>query len=136
MEGGHRSPEFNRVILPRCHFLIESAGQRLAYEAALSANVSPILLAIYETGSIRQDSSWYLEKGGISREKQFEMEIQALDAGLPLLDQLLDQMDVEPYCTAPILSESLMEKFNDGLTTYGGVDMAMSGGISIAQSKL
>ncbi|CAG7994734.1 unnamed protein product [Penicillium salamii] len=136
MESGHRSPEFNRVILPRCRFLIESAGQRLAYEAAVSAGVSPTLLAIYEAGSIRQDSAWYLEKGGLSREKQSEIEIQALDAGLPLLDQLLDQMDVEPYCTAPILSEPLMEKFNHGLTTYGGVNMAMSGGISVAQSKL
>ncbi|KAB8238254.1 acyl-CoA dehydrogenase NM domain-like protein [Aspergillus alliaceus] len=136
LSTGHRSQEFNHAILPKCQLLVESAGQRMAYEAALSASVPSELLAIYEAGSIRQDPAWYVEKCGITHEKLFAMECQALDAGLLSFDQLLDELDVEPYCTAPILSETLMEDFNARLRTYENKGEAKHSKDSIPQSRL
>ncbi|KAF5857316.1 hypothetical protein ETB97_005965 [Aspergillus alliaceus] len=135
LSTGHRSQEFNHAILPKCQLLVESAGQRMAYEAALSASVPSELLAIYEAGSIRQDPAWYVEKCGITHEKLFAMECQALDAGLLSFDQLLDELDVEPYCTAPILSETLMEDFNARLRTYENKGEAKHSKDSIPQSR-
>jgi hypothetical protein len=62
-----------------------------------------------------------VEKCVTTRERQLVIECQALDAGKPLLDQLLDGLDVKPYCIAPILSDFLMKQFDHRLTTYGNV---------------
>ncbi|KAL3492804.1 acyl-CoA dehydrogenase NM domain-like protein [Aspergillus germanicus] len=115
MRGGHRSNEFNRTLLPRCQFLVESLGQRMAYEAAQSAGVPHFLLDIYEAGAIRGDSAWYAEQGGLSREMQLAREAEALDAAAPMIEELLDGLGVAEYCTAPVLSGGLMESFHDGL---------------------
>ncbi|KAL2844255.1 acyl-CoA dehydrogenase NM domain-like protein [Aspergillus pseudodeflectus] len=133
MRAGHRSEEFNRTLLPRCQFLVESAGQRMAYEAALSADVPSTLLAIYEAGVIRGDSAWYVEKGGLSREMQFARELGALDSAAPMLEQLLDGLGVAEYCTAPVLSDGSMESFHGKLRGYTGGDVDLNRGFDLGQ---
>ncbi|KAJ9218775.1 hypothetical protein DTO027B5_8754 [Paecilomyces variotii] len=118
IKGGHRSDEFNNLILPRCQPLIEAVGQRMAYEAASQAGVHPDLLALYEIGAIMQDPSWYVQHAGLGREAQFMMEEKALNAVLPRLEELLEGTGAGPYCDAPILFQGAWDAFIDRLVKY------------------
>ncbi|OGM42201.1 acyl-CoA oxidase [Aspergillus bombycis] len=124
LKGGHRSAEFNSLILPRCPALIEAIGHRRAYEAAAKAGVDSDLLALYEIHAMLLDQSWYVQHTDITREYIFQKEARLLDALLPRLDPLLDATGAGPYCTAPILSQASWDAFVDGLETLGGVDMS------------
>lgn len=64
---GHRTPEYNSLGLPRCRPMLLAIGQRMAYEAAVDADVDPNFLALYEAGAVRNDSSWYVEQLRLSR---------------------------------------------------------------------
>lgn len=118
IKGGHRNAEFNNAILPRCQPLIEAMGQRMAYEAAVEAGVKPDLLALYEAGVVLQDSSWYVQHAGLTREAQFENESRALDACLPQLDQMLDDTGAKEYADSPLLSQEGWDKFIASLETF------------------
>lgn len=109
---GHRSEAYNNRMLPHCRSIILAIGHRMAYEAAVDEGVDSDLLALYEAGVVKTDSSWYVENLGLSRADQFEMECNAADALLPRLGELLDGLDtMEPYITAPILTAKRWETF-------------------------
>jgi acyl-CoA oxidase len=116
----HRTEEFNRHILPLSLPLIESVGHRLAYEAAKDSNVDPKIIALYESGAIKEDSAWYAEQGGISRQVQREMETDAADALLPLLRKLIQEPQVQAYSTAPMVSHGAWNEFLSDLPTFSG----------------
>ena len=120
VSGSHRSEDFNRLLLPRCQPLVEAIGHRMAYEAAVRAEIRPELLALYEATTIQYDSSWYVQHAGLTREKQHDMEEKALSAVLPLLGDLIEGTAVEPYCTAPIVSGALWDDFIDRLEQFQG----------------
>lgn len=120
ISGGHRSNEFNSLILPRCQPIVEAIGHRLAYEAALKAEVDRDLLRLYKIGVMLQDPSWYVQHAKISRESMIADEAQALDSVLPKLDNLLNQTGAEPYCSAPIFSQDSWEAFVSQLETREG----------------
>jgi hypothetical protein len=92
----------------------------MAYEAALEANIDPRLLNLYESGVVKEDSAWYVEQGGLSREVQREMEAQATDALLPQLKDLLLASGVQPYSNAPMTSKALWNDFVSGLLVFSG----------------
>lgn len=119
-KGAHRSERFNRDILPLALPLVEAVGHRMAYEAALEANIDPRLLNLYESGVVKEDSAWYVEQGGLSREVQREMEAQATDALLPQLKDLLLASGVQPYSNAPMTSKALWNDFVSGLLVFSG----------------
>jgi acyl-CoA oxidase len=116
----HRSETYNRRILPLCLPLVEAIGHRMAYEAAVNANVHPDLVALYEIGVIKLDSSWYIEHAGLKRQDLLEMEDRLLTAALPRLENFLDKTDAEPYCIAPIVSDSSWARFVDELPSFSG----------------
>ncbi|KAJ5924134.1 acyl-CoA oxidase [Penicillium verhagenii] len=116
----HRSADYNNYILPHCRSMILAIGQRMAYEASTAAGIDPALLALYEAGAIKADSSWFVEKMGLSRTTQFEMECKALNAILPRLGEYLDSLDVEPYCTAPMLSPDRWDGIIDDSPSFAG----------------
>lgn len=118
--GDHRSEQFNRDILPLSLSLIEALGYRMAFEAAREADIDSKLLALYESGVIKEDSAWYAEKGCIGRQAQQEMEAQAVDALLPHLADLVLESGAEPYSNAPIASEKLWDEFISELETFSG----------------
>ncbi|KAH8701956.1 acyl-CoA dehydrogenase/oxidase [Talaromyces proteolyticus] len=118
MSTDHRSVEFNNAILPRCQSLVEAIGHRMAYEAALAAGIDPDLLALYEAGVIMQDSSWYVQHAGLTREMQFDRESSAMNAVLPRLEQMLDDTDAKEYVDAPILSKDAWNDFENSLDTF------------------
>ncbi|OQE88305.1 hypothetical protein PENNAL_c0017G11826 [Penicillium nalgiovense] len=125
----HRSAEYNSYILPHCRPMILAIGQRMAYEAAANAGVDPSLLALYEAGAIKSDPSWYVEYQGLSRKAQFEMERKALDGVLPRLDEHLRNLDIEAFCTAPMLSSDRLEGLMGAIPSFTGtahVDIPVS----------
>ncbi|KAB8237929.1 acyl-CoA dehydrogenase NM domain-like protein [Aspergillus alliaceus] len=131
--GGHRSDEFNALILPRCQSIVEAVGHRMAYEAAAKAGVPSDLLSLYKIGVMLHDPSWYVQHTNATRESMFAEESRALDAVLPRLNTLLDQTGAERYCTSPILSHDSWEAFVDQLETHGD---GKSTCISRSSSKL
>ncbi|PWY90684.1 acyl-CoA dehydrogenase NM domain-like protein [Aspergillus heteromorphus CBS 117.55] len=104
--GIHRSDEFNRNILPLALPLVEAIGYRMAVEAAIDVNIDPRLLALYESGIVKEDPAWFAEQGGLTRQEQREMEALAADAVLPDLAQLVQDTGAQPYSTAPMASRS------------------------------
>ena len=117
-KGIHRSERFNRDILPLALPLVEAIGHRMAYEAAIDANVDPSLLNLYESVVLKEDSAWYVEQGGLSREIQREMEAQAVDVLLPRMNDLLRASGVQPYSNAPMTSKMLWNDFVSGLEVF------------------
>lgn len=92
----------------------------MVYEVALAAGVDADLLALYEVGIVKDNLSWFVESGGLTRASVLEMENKALDAVLPRLSDLLDRLHIAPYCTAPIVSEAMWESFVGDLQAYRG----------------
>lgn len=117
-DGNHRSVEFNNAILPRCQSLIEAIGHRMAYEAAVAAGIDSDLLTLFEADCILQDSSWYVQHAGLTREDVFERESRALTSVLPRLEALLEGTGAEEYVDAPILSPTAWEAFEASLETF------------------
>lgn len=95
-------------------------GHCMIYEAAFANGIDSDLLAFYEVGVIKDNLDWFVECGGLSRARVAEMENNALDAILPRLDNLLDAVDIAPYCHAPIVSKARWEEFADKLPQYRG----------------
>ncbi|OQE13097.1 hypothetical protein PENFLA_c054G09892 [Penicillium flavigenum] len=121
IDEGHRSEAYNGRMLPHCRSLILAIGHRMAYEAAVDMGVDPDLLALYEAGVVKTDSSWYVENLGLSRADQFEMESKAADALVPRVGELLNRLGtMEPYIRAPILSAERWETFVAGCETIEG----------------
>ncbi|PYI11763.1 acyl-CoA dehydrogenase NM domain-like protein [Aspergillus sclerotiicarbonarius CBS 121057] len=120
MPHGHRSEKYNNLILPRCRPLVEAIGHRMAYDAALDAGVDRDLLSLYEAGVVQLDASWYVEHGLLSRMEIVSMEEQAADAILPRLEGVLDRLEPQVHCTAPLGSASRWGEFLDQLTVYKG----------------
>jgi hypothetical protein len=47
--------------------MIWAIGDRMAYEAVVNMGIDSDLLALYEAGVVKTDSSWYVEHLGLSR---------------------------------------------------------------------
>ncbi|TIA07785.1 hypothetical protein D6C80_09591 [Aureobasidium pullulans] len=120
---GHRSTEFNRQLIPHCRPIVEGIGDRMVYETALARKVDKDLLTLWEVGAIKENLSWYVEKGLLTREKFWEIENQALSAVEPRTEELIGQLDMEAYVTAPIVEQSLFDDFVAGLPTFTGDTM-------------
>ncbi|RAL13275.1 uncharacterized protein BO97DRAFT_442692 [Aspergillus homomorphus CBS 101889] len=130
---GHRSAGYNKYILPQCRPMILAIGQRMAFELAPKRGVDRDLLAMYEAEAVRSDSSWYVERLGLSRAAQYEMESTACDAVMSQLNRHLDGLGIEPYCTAPMLPAAKWDDFVSVAQAFTG---KADGSGSVFQSKL
>ncbi|KAF8164718.1 acyl-CoA dehydrogenase NM domain-like protein [Crassisporium funariophilum] len=111
----HRSAAFNLLLLPRCRKIVQSIGHRMAYEAAVAANIDARITDLYLASTMRLDEAWYSENMGLGQERLFEMEEEALSRCLPCLDEWLGATGVERYVKAPIVSSERWDAFVDGL---------------------
>ncbi|KAI0818485.1 acyl-CoA dehydrogenase NM domain-like protein [Trametes gibbosa] len=118
--GSRRGEAVNRLILPRCLPTMEAVGHRMAYDAARAQGVRPALVALYVANAVKQDPAWYAEHAGLGRAAQREMETRALDEVLPVLGELVQEMDVFGYVNAPLVSDERWDAFVAGLRTYEG----------------
>lgn len=90
----------------------------MAFEIAAKRGVDGDLLAMYESEAVRSDPSWYVECLGLSRAAQYEMESTACDAVMSKLNRHLDDLGIEPYCTAPMLSGAKWDDFINVARTF------------------
>ncbi|KAI0633884.1 acyl-CoA dehydrogenase NM domain-like protein [Trametes polyzona] len=116
----HRGAEANRLILPRCLPMVEAIGHRMAYDAAVAQGVRLVLIDLYVANALNLDSAWYSEHVGVGRAEQLEMETRAQDAVLPMLGELIQEMDVLAYVNAPIVDDNQWNAFVDGLKVFEG----------------
>ncbi|KAL1945615.1 hypothetical protein VTO73DRAFT_1617 [Trametes versicolor] len=116
----HRSDEVNGRILPHCLPMMEAIGHRMAYDAAVAQGVRPALVDLYVANVVKLDAAWYVENTELARAAQEEMETRAVDAVLPMLGELVQEMDVFAYVNAPIVSNERWDAFAGGLETYEG----------------
>lgn len=116
----HRSDAFNSLILPQSQTVIEAIGHALAYSAAVKAGLPKPILDVYESAIIRQDPAWYSEEAKISRMEQRRREDAAVSSFMPHLDTFLDQLNIENYVSAPIVSDSRWKDYLESLTVYSG----------------
>ncbi len=114
----HRDPGFQAYVLPLCQPLIEAIGYRMAYDAAVEDGVDKTILDMFVASIVREDRAWFSEVGGISRPEQMDLEKNAMEALLPCLDDLLSALNIEQYCTAPIISDEKWRKYVQGLPTF------------------
>ncbi|KAI0744987.1 acyl-CoA dehydrogenase NM domain-like protein [Earliella scabrosa] len=116
----HRSSEVNRLVLPYCQPTMEAIGHRMAYDAAVAAGVRPCLIDLYVANVVKLDAAWYTENAALGRRAQQEMETRAMDEALPILGELVKEMDVFAYVTAPIVSDERWAVFVEDLKVYRG----------------
>ncbi|KAJ6546340.1 acyl-CoA dehydrogenase NM domain-like protein [Mycena sp. CBHHK59/15] len=116
--SGHRSVDFGRFILPQALRLVEALGHRIAYDAAVSLGVEKCLIDLYVVNCIRLDSAWYVEHAGLTQHIQLDMESAAIEAVLPRMSDLIENMGVEAYATAPITSQDSWDQFVASLETF------------------
>lgn len=90
----------------------------MAYDAAVEDGVDKRILDLFVASVVKEDSAWYSEVGGISRSTQMELERSAVKALLPCLDDLLVGLNVESYCSAPIISDAKWKRYVDSLPTF------------------
>ncbi|KAJ7679133.1 acyl-CoA dehydrogenase NM domain-like protein [Mycena polygramma] len=115
---GHRSTEFSRFVLPQAVRLVDSIGQRIAYDAAVNLGVEQCLLDLYVASCVKTDSAWYVQHAGLTQEAQMDMESDAIDAVLPRMPKLIADMGVHAYAVAPITSQGRWDRFVDSLETF------------------
>ena len=80
---------------------------------AEDANVSP-------ANVVKLDSAWYVEHAGLGRDAQQEMATRAMDEVLPILGELVHEMDIFAYVNAPIVSDEGWAAFVESLKVFGG----------------
>lgn len=121
--GSHRKHEIEVAILPLCVPLMQAIGHRMAYDAAIEASVDPTLIDIYLSSVILSDPAWYSEVSDpsmrLSRSKQLEMQLAACTKGVARLEEWLDNLEVEPYVLAPMVSEEKWDAHEQTLETFG-----------------
>ncbi|KAJ7246589.1 acyl-CoA dehydrogenase NM domain-like protein [Mycena haematopus] len=117
---GHRSSEFSKFVLPQAIRLVESIGQRIAYDAAVAMGVEQCLIDLYVVSCIKADSAWYVQHADLTHEAQMDMESNAIDAVLPRMSELIAGMGVDAYAVAPITTQARWDSLVDSLETFSG----------------
>ena len=120
LPGDHRDPAFNALILPQAESTIEAIGHAMAYSAGVQKGLPKPILDMYESAVIRRDPAWYSENAGLTRQDQRVREDKAVASAMPYLPKYLDDLNVEAYVSAPIISDAAWKKYYNGMTVFKG----------------
>ena len=120
LPGGHRGQAFNTLILPQAEHAIEAMGHSMAYSAGLQKGLPKPILDVYECAAIRRDPAWYSEIGGLTRHDQRIREDEAVTRAMPHLAAYLDDLNIEAYVLAPIVSDAAWKKYYGALSAFKG----------------
>ncbi|KAK7024974.1 acyl-CoA dehydrogenase NM domain-like protein [Favolaschia claudopus] len=116
--GGHRSADFNNLVLPKSEVIVRAIGHRMAYDAAIDANLDKTITDLYLASTVTLDAAWYAEHADCGSAKQDKALNEAVSAALPCLDDWLERTGAEAYSQVPILSDANWKHFTDGLREY------------------
>jgi acyl-CoA oxidase len=117
---GHRSQPFNTLVLPQAEHAIEAMGHSMAYSAGLQSSLPKPILDVYECSAIRRDPAWYSEIGGLTCHDQRIREDEAVTRAMPHLSAYLDDLNIEAYVSAPIVSDAGWKKYYSALSVFKG----------------
>ncbi|KAF7298324.1 Acyl-CoA dehydrogenase NM domain-like protein [Mycena kentingensis (nom. inval.)] len=131
--GSHRSPEFARLVLPRCRPITEALGMHYAYAAAVGAGMDARITRLYLTTAMRADEGWYVEHFGAAADALFEAQAKAVTDALPVLGQWIGRGGAEGYVSAPIVKEEEWRMFAGSLDVFRE---GPSNGEQIVRSRL
>ncbi|KAH0828639.1 acyl-CoA oxidase [Lanmaoa asiatica] len=120
LSGGHRSEAFNALILPQAEHAIEAMGHSMTYSAGVQRGLPKPILDIYECAVIRRDPAWYSEKGGLTRHDQRVREDNAVTSAMPHLAAYLDDLNIEAYVSAPIVSDAAWKEYYGAMPVFKG----------------
>ncbi|TFY83070.1 hypothetical protein EWM64_g940 [Hericium alpestre] len=115
----HRDAQLESVLLPQCQGLLEAIGYRLAFDAAVTAGLPADIIDMYVASVVDLNPGWYSENAGISCWDQKMQLLAAAKTLYPRLDELLTQLNVESYVTAPIVSDHAWDAYVESLDVYG-----------------
>ncbi|KAJ6478682.1 hypothetical protein DFH09DRAFT_951542, partial [Mycena vulgaris] len=119
--SGHRSAEFNNLVLPQSERIVRAIDHRMPYDAA---ELDPKSIPLYLATVVKTDSAWYSEKAEFRRDLQDDLENETVCAALPCLDEWLVQTGVEHYSQVPIISETEWTAFVEGLQEFDSESLA------------
>ncbi|KAF9240048.1 acyl-CoA oxidase [Melanogaster broomeanus] len=120
LRGGHRSEAFGNLILPQAEPAIEAIGHAMAYSAGLRSGLPRPILDIYECAVIRRDPAWYSENAGLTRIDQRIREDEAVTSVIPNLETYLDDLNIEEYVSAPIVSDEAWKAYYGAMPVFTG----------------
>ncbi|KAF2423394.1 putative acyl-CoA oxidase [Tothia fuscella] len=121
LSDDHREIAWNCHILPRCKLIVQSIGQRMAYEAAVaSGTVDRRLINLYESSCIMKDLSWYVENNGMNRAEMLDTDEAAVSAVMDDVEDLIDAAGAGRWAHAPIISEKGWKTFVGELPKFEG----------------
>lgn len=118
LDGGHRDPGFNRLLLPQCERGVLALGCSQAYSSALEHEVPLTLLNLFECASISLDPGWYSEELNLGEEKRLMREDDAVQAALPHLQEYVDALNISQIAPVPIMSDIAWSTWVDCLQIY------------------
>jgi hypothetical protein len=95
-------------------------GHALAYSAGLKSGLPKPILDVYECAVIRRDPAWYSENAGLTRILQRIREDEAITSTLPYLDTYLNDLAIEEYVSAPIVSDEAWKEYHDAMPVFTG----------------
>ncbi|EGO22911.1 hypothetical protein SERLADRAFT_450631 [Serpula lacrymans var. lacrymans S7.9] len=110
--GDHRSDSFNRLLLPLAESSIAAIGHALAYSAAIDAGLPQPVIDMFESVVQRINHGPTLE--------QCAREDPVINRALPQIEEYLSQLDIEPYVSAPIVTDKHWKDYVGLLPTYYG----------------
>ncbi|KAJ7853758.1 acyl-CoA dehydrogenase/oxidase C-terminal [Mycena leptocephala] len=109
--GGHRSAKYASHVLPHCEGIVRAIGYRMAYDAAVSAQVPQSLIDLYLCNVVKGNLAWYIQHQLLSRDQLADMEHSAIQRSLPHIEKWVADMHVDAYINAPIVSSTAWEGF-------------------------
>ncbi|KAJ7102696.1 hypothetical protein C8R44DRAFT_808395 [Mycena epipterygia] len=116
--GGHRSAKFASHVIPHCEEIVRAIGYRMAYDAAVAANVPRSLIDIFVCNVVKGDLAWYIQNKLLSSDELENMEDSAIQRSLPHVEKWVADMKVESYVTAPIVSNAAWNGFHSRLPKF------------------
>ncbi|KAF8173015.1 acyl-CoA dehydrogenase/oxidase [Mycena galopus ATCC 62051] len=116
--GGHRSAKFASRVLPHCEDLVRTIGYRIAYDAAVAANVPQSLIDIFVCNVVKGSLAWYIQNGHLSLDTLEDMQDSAIHRSLPHVEKWVTDMKVESYVTAPMVSDGAWRAFESRLEEF------------------
>lgn len=116
--GGHRSAKFASHVLPHCEDLVRAIGYRMAYDAAVAANVPGSLIAIFVCNVVKGSLAWHVQNGLLSLDTLEDMQDSAIQQALPHVEKWVADMKVERYVTAPMVSDAAWRAFESRLEEF------------------
>jgi acyl-CoA oxidase len=121
LAGGHRSEEFNKLLLPHAEETITAVGHALAYDAASKAGVDQTLLDMYLSTIMHHDPAWFITKGGFSSSEELDQfRSKVVTATLSRLEKYLDDLRVARYVTSPLVTVDGWKKYLSTLNKFSG----------------